>query len=89
MSVSILTPQTLSEGLPLTEGRTIGMSWLRPSNMKGEKGAWGLVHNKCWAPRKHGPTGCPLSFQPLCLGAPHPVHCTGPGSWQGLKYLLN
>ena len=80
MSVSILTPQMLTEGLPTTEGRAIGMSWLRPSNMTGGKGAWGLVHSKCWAPRRHGPTGCPLSFQPLCLGVPHPVHCTVPST---------
>ena len=82
MLVSILTPQLLTEGLPTTEGRAIGISWLRPSNMTGEKGAWGLVHSKCWAPRRHGPTGCPLSFQTLCLGAPHPVHCTAPSTTQ-------
>lgn len=47
MLVSILTPQMLTEGLPITEGRAIDISWLRPSNMTGEKGAWGLVHSKC------------------------------------------
>lgn len=47
MSVSILTPQMLTEGLPTTEGCAIDISWLRPSNMTGEKGAWGLVHSKC------------------------------------------
>lgn len=47
MLVSILTPQMISEGLLLTEGRIVGMSCLRPYSMRGDRGAQGLVHSKC------------------------------------------